>query len=151
MTTTAGVQHRLRPLAFVAATVGSVTVVLHSWTATAQPHDLLMTGLMLMMSLLCVPCILSVWRRCTAHTVTMLMAMSLGCALLNAYMLVGFNFTVGMDHGGKVARVDARVAGASAHAPLMLAVIALEIATASISAVCVRRFTVPTASGSPQS
>lgn len=130
----------VRPLSLVAAAMGSAAVLLHGWTAAGQSRDLLMIGLMLAMSLICVPCVVAVWRRCTAHTMAMLMAMSLGCALLNGGMLVGFNSTMAMDHGGASAR--AGVAGSSAHAPLMLVVIALEIVTAGIAAACVRRFTV---------
>lgn len=140
----ASVQHRSRLQSCAAAAVGSVAVILHLWAAVAQSRDLLMSVIMLAMSLVCVPCVLAVWRRCTAHSVTMLMAMSLGCALMNLCILVGFPSAMGMDHSGAAPQIDADVAGPTAHAPLMLLVIALEIVTAGIAAVCVRRFSVHT-------
>jgi hypothetical protein len=139
-----GAQRRLRSWAYAASTVGSIAVLLHAWTAVTQSLDPLMTTLMLAMSFVCLPCIVAVLRRDTAHSVTMLMGMSLGCALTNLFILVGLHSAMDMDHSGAAAHVDASAVGTSAHAPLMLLVITLEMVTAGLAAVYVRRFTVPT-------
>jgi hypothetical protein len=120
------------PRLCAAVALGSVAA--HVWMALSHPHAWWLSALMLLMAAYCLPCALTLWRRGAAHPAAMLLWSAAGMAGLHLVLLAAaVPAGVHAHHGGAPARLQAAPAGP------MLAVIALELAVAVLTASWLRR------------
>jgi hypothetical protein len=120
------------PRLCAAVALGSVAA--HVWMALSHPHAWWLSALMLLMAAYCLPCALTLWRRGAAHPAAMLLWSAAGMAGLHLVLLAAaVPAGTHAHHGGALARLQAAPAGP------MLAVIALELAVAVLTASWLRR------------
>jgi hypothetical protein len=120
------------PRLCAAVALGSVAA--HVWMALSHSHAWWLSALMLLMAAYCLPCALTLWRRGAAHPAAMLLWSAAGMAGLHLVLLAGaVPAGVHAHHGGPPAHLQAAPAGP------MLAVIALELAVAVLTASWLRR------------
>lgn len=113
----------------------------------AGQHAGLMAAGMLLMALVCLPCVLPLWRSGSVGAARMMMGGALGMVAIHAVLLLapaggapgGAAGAAGHRHGGLVVAA-APAAGADA-AVSMLALIGWELAAAMLAATWVRRRT----------
>lgn len=128
------------PRLCAAVALGSVAA--HVWMALSHPHAWWLSALMLLMAAFCLPCALTLWRRGAAHPAAMLLWSAAGMAGLHLVLLAAA-VPAGSHahHGGAPAHLQAAHLQAASAGP-MLAVIALELAVAVLTASWLRRLRV---------
>ncbi|WP_267545839.1 hypothetical protein [Arthrobacter sp. H14-L1] len=96
------------------------------------------SGLMLLMSAVCFPCAVAVWRSAHVRAVHLLFAMALIMVAVHAALLLVPVSMAGHQHGTMVPIVT-RMTGTASHSAAMLGVIALELGVAMLAAWTMRR------------
>jgi len=116
------------------AAVALASAAAHVGMALNHPHAWWLSALMLLMAAYCLPCALTLWRRGAAHPAAMLLWSAAGMAGLHLVLLAAAAPAgAHAGHGAAAAQLQAAPAGP------MLAVIALELAVAVLTASWLRR------------
>jgi hypothetical protein len=141
-----------RTATWLAALLAAASLPLHAWMLADHPHGLLLTALMAAMALGCLWCAVNAVRSlafpavapaarppCSrGSSVRHLWAMALSMALLHVALLTGFPVSPGAHHHGSAATGGHLAAGVETGTPLMLVIIALELAVCFACAAALR-------------
>lgn len=119
----------------ICAAVTAASCLAHLWLVTGNQHGIWLNLLMLAMVAVCLPCAVHIWQHGRAAALRRVMASALAMTGVHAVLLLGAGAQGHMVHAAAPASAGAATSGAGA----MLAVIAVELATAMLAATLLAR------------
>ncbi|WP_457962221.1 hypothetical protein M1E17_11615 [Arthrobacter sp. D1-29] len=136
MTTTAGLARASRPVLHprLCAVVVAGSSAVHLWLAATSRHGAWLGALMLVLAVVCLPCVVHIWEHSRVAALRRVMACAVGMVALHGLLLAAGG-AGGHAHGGVPASDAPSVNGAAG----LLLVIALEITTALLAATLLAR------------
>ena len=120
------------------AALGGLSAAAHLWAAGVVSHGPVLTAAMVLMSLLCLPCALSLWRSPGCTAALRLLGMSLAMLAAHWVLVIGF-------HGSLPGHHDSAVMAGTSDTPsgmsviVMLGMMAVELGIALAVALWLRR------------
>lgn len=125
----------------ICAAATAASCLVHVWLVAGNQHETWLNLLMLAMVAVCLPCAVHIWRQGRVSALRQVMASGLAMTAVHAGLLLGVGSGAGasahVHHAA--ATVANEAAGAASGAVALLAVIALEMATALLAATLLAR------------
>ncbi|MGP4033523.1 hypothetical protein [Pseudarthrobacter sp. 1C304] len=118
----------------ICAAATAASCLAHLWLVTGSQHGIWLNLLMLAMVAVCLPCAVHIWRHGRAGALRRVMASALAMTGVHAVLLLGAGQQGHISHAAAPAP-GAATSGAGA----MLAIIAVEVATAMLAATLLAR------------
>ena len=122
----------------ICAAVTAASCLAHLWLAAGNQHGTWLNVLMLAMVAVCLPCAVHIWRHGRHRALRQVMAAALAMTAVHAVLLLGTG-AGGTGHSHHVSTAAAGADAAPSGSGALLAVIALEMTTALLSATLLAR------------